>query len=155
MYVPAFPFELLNLFVNNKIKIMELQVASRRKAKIKMAVQGAAGSGKTKSSLLIAYGLTGSWSDIAVIDCENRSADLYSDLGAYNVLPLSPPFTTEKYIEALNVCIKANQRVIIMDGISPCWDYLLDYHSTLPGNSFSNWSKVTPLHDAFMNAILQ
>ena len=68
---------------------MELQKASKKKAKIKMALQGPSGSGKTMSSLLIAYGLCGSWSRVVVIDSEHHSSDLYADLGSYNVLPIT------------------------------------------------------------------
>ena len=53
---------------------------------MKLALQGASGSGKTYSSLLIAYGIVSDWSKIAVIDTENGSADLYAHLGEYNVL---------------------------------------------------------------------
>ena len=48
---------------------------------MRLALQGASGSGKTYSSLLIAYGMTGDWSKVAVIDSENGSADLYAHLG--------------------------------------------------------------------------
>lgn len=54
----------------------------RRAAKMRLALAGASGSGKTYSSLLIAYGMTGDWSKIAVIDSENCSAYLYAHLGA-------------------------------------------------------------------------
>ena len=50
---------------------MKVQLAKRRQAKIKMALQGSSGSGKTMGALLIAYGLCGDWSKIAVIDTEN------------------------------------------------------------------------------------
>ena len=72
---------------------MQLQKASRKKAKIKMGLQGPSGSGKTYSSLLIATGLCNDWSKIAVIDSENHSSELYSNLGAYNVLQITPPYT--------------------------------------------------------------
>ena len=137
---------------------MQLQTASRKKAKIKMALQGPSGSGKTKSALLIAYGLCGSWDKIGVIDTENRSADLYADLGDYQVLPLSPPFTPERYIEALQVCINANMQVIIIDSISHEWEGtggILENHSNMIGNSFTNWSKLTPRHNAFVQTMLQ
>ncbi len=137
---------------------MQLQTASRKKAKIKMALQGASGSGKTKSALLIAYGLCGSWSKIAVIDTENRSADLYADLGNYNVLPLAPPFTPERYIEAIEICIIAGMQVIIVDSISHEWEGIggiLDIHAGMIGNSFTNWSKLTPRHNAFIQTMLQ
>ena len=137
---------------------MQLQTASRKKAKIKMALQGPSGSGKTKSALLIAYGLCGSWEKIGVIDTENRSADLYADLGPYNVLPLIPPFTPERYIEAIGVCIAAGIQVIIVDSVSHEWEGtggILETHSGMLGNSFTNWSKLTPRHNAFVQTLLQ
>ncbi|OBX21548.1 MULTISPECIES: AAA family ATPase [Bizionia] len=135
---------------------MQLRQSERKQAKIKMALQGSSGCGKSLSSLLLAKGLSnGNLAKVAVIDTENGSADLYAHLGDYNVLQLQPPFTPEKYIEAIEVCEKAGMEVIILDSISQVWDELLDFHSKLPGNSFANWSKVTPRQKAFINKILQ
>ncbi|HSD08181.1 AAA family ATPase [Flavobacterium sp.] len=135
---------------------MQLRHSERKKAKIKLALQGSAGSGKTYSSLLLAQGLTnGDFSKVAIIDSENGSADLYSHLGQYNVLTLAPPFTPENYIKAIDVCVNAGMEVIILDSISHCWDYLLDYHSNLAGNSFTNWGKITPMHKAFTDKMMQ
>lgn len=135
---------------------MQLRQSERRQAKIKMALQGSAGSGKTYSSLLLAKGLTGgNLSKVAIIDTENGSADLYAHLGNYTVLTLPPPFTPENYIKAIDVCEKAGMEVIILDSISHCWDELLDFHSKLAGNSFTNWAKVTPRQKAFVDKILQ
>ena len=135
---------------------MQLRQSERKRAKIKMALQGSAGSGKTYSSLMLAQGLTNQdLTQVAIIDTENGSADLYAHLGQYNVLTLEPPFTPEKYIQAIDVCLRANMEVIILDSISQVWDELLDFHSKLPGNSFTNWNKVTPRQKAFVDKILQ
>lgn len=135
---------------------MQLRQSERKKANIKMALQGSAGSGKTYSSLLLAQGLTnGNLSQVAIIDSENGSADLYAHLGSYNVLSMTPPFTPEKYVEAIDVCEKAGMQVIIIDSISHSWDELLDFHSKLAGNSFTNWGKVTPRQKAFTDKLLQ
>ena len=135
---------------------MQLRQSERKRAKIKMALQGSAGAGKTFSALLLAQGLTnGDLSKVAIIDTENGSADLYAHLGNYNVLTLTPPFTPENYIKAIEVCEKAGMQVIIIDSMSHCWDELLDFHSKLAGNSFTNWAKVTPRQKAFVDKILQ
>ncbi len=135
---------------------MQLRKSERKQAKIKMALQGSSGSGKSLSSLLLAKGLTNSnLNKVAVIDTENGSADLYAHVGEYNVLTLQPPYTPEKFIEAIEVCESAEMEVIILDSISPVWDELIDFHSKLPGNSFANWNKVTPRQKAFINKILQ
>ncbi len=135
---------------------MQLRQSERRKAKIKIGLQGCAGSGKTYSALLLAKGLTnGDFSKVAIIDTENGSADLYAHLGNYNVLSLTPPFTPENYIKAIEICENAGMEVIIIDSISHEWDELLDFHSKLAGNSFTNWAKVTPRQKAFVDKILQ
>ena len=93
---------------------MQLRKSQRKQAKIKLAIQGSAGAGKTYSSLLLAKGLLGDLSKVAVIDTENGSADLYAHLGSYNVLNLKPPFSPERYIEAIDTCLKAGMEVIIL-----------------------------------------
>jgi len=136
--------------------IMNLRKSERKQVKIKLALQGSAGSGKTYSSLLLAKGLCdGDLSKVAIIDTENGSADLYAHLGNYNVLSLQPPFSPQKYAEAIQVCEDAGMEVIIIDSISHCWDFLLDYHSSLAGNSFTNWAKIKPLEKLFIEKILQ
>ncbi len=134
---------------------MQLQQASRKKAKIKLGIQSASGGGKTMSALLIAYGLCGNWNKIAVIDTENNSADLYAHLGTFKTLSLEPPYSPERYCEGINICLDAGMEVIIIDSTSHEWDFIIDYHSSLAGNSFTNWAKVLPRHDAFVNKILQ
>jgi hypothetical protein len=150
--VSTSPFLLFKLF---KCKLMQLQTAQRKRAKIKLGLQGPSGSGKTYSSLLIAYGLCNDWSKIAVIDTENHSADLYAHLGSYNTISLSAPFTPERYIQAIEVCEKAGMEVIIIDSITHEWENLLDHHASLQGNSFTNWGKITPRHNDFVQRILQ
>ena len=135
--------------------MLNLRVSSKKQAKIKLALQGCAGSGKTYSALLLAYGLCNDWTKIAIIDSEHGSADLYAHLGAYNVLSLSDNFTPETYMEAIGICEGAGMEVIIIDSISQCWDALLEYHAGLQGNSFTNWQKVTPRINAFMQKVLQ
>ena len=134
---------------------MQLRQSERKQAKIKLAIQGCAGSGKTYSSLLLAFGITNNWKKIAVIDSENGSADLYAHLGAYNVLNLNNNFSPENYIEALAICEKAGMDVIIIDSLSQSWDFLLQCHTEMTGNSFTNWGKITPRQNGFIQRILQ
>ncbi len=137
---------------------MKITTAQRKRAKIRLSIQGPSGSGKTFSSLLIAKGLVGDWSKICVIDTENHSADLYSHLGAYNVLTLGKPFNPEAYAQAIELCEQSGIKAIIIDSLSHEWEGeggILDIHSSMVGNSFTNWSKVTPRHNALVQRILQ
>ena len=136
----------------------QLRKATRKKAKIRLGLSAVSGGGKTMSALLIAYGLCGDWSKIALIDTENGSGDLYAHLGDYNILPLQAPFAPEKYIEAIQDCEGAGMEVIIIDSITHEWDSrggILDISNSMTGNSYTNWAKITPRHQAFLDSILQ
>jgi hypothetical protein len=135
---------------------MQLRKATRKKAKIRLGLSAVSGAGKTYSAILIAKGLSGDLSKVAIIDTENGSADLYAHLGDFNVLPLTAPFTPERYIEAIISCEKAGMEVVIIDSISHEWDGkggCLEIVENL-GGKYQDWAKVTPRHQAFIEAIL-
>ena len=138
-----------------------LRKAERKQAKIRMGIFGPSGSGKTYSALLVAKGIAGDWNKVAVIDTENGSADLYSHFGDYNVITLEAPFSPEKYVEAIQACEKAGVTVIIVDSVSHEWDGKggclesndLIAHTTFKGNTWAAWSKTTPRHQKFIEAL--
>jgi hypothetical protein len=135
----------------------QLRKATRKKSKIRLGLSAVSGGGKTLSALMIAKGLCGEWANIAIIDTENNSADLYSHLGDYNVFPLTAPYTPERYIEAIHECENAGMDVIIIDSITHEWDGkggCLAIQEQL-GGKYQDWAKVTPRHQAFIDAILQ
>jgi hypothetical protein len=137
---------------------MILQKATRKKVKLRLGLSAVSGGGKTYSALLLGKGLTDDWGKIAVIDTENNSASLYSHLGDFNTIELTSPYTPERYIEAIKVCEDAGMEVIIVDSITHEWDGkggLLEIHSSMTGNSFTNWSSLTPRHQKFIDKILQ
>lgn len=135
---------------------MLLQKATRKKVKLRMSIASPTGFGKTYSALLIAFGITNDWNKIAVIDTENESASLYSDLGDYNTLNIHPPFSADKYIEAIKICESAGIEVIILDSITHVWKGeggLLEYQNSL-GGRYQDWAKTTPIYQRWLNAIL-
>ena len=137
---------------------MQLLKATRKQVKLKLGLSAVAGGGKTKGALLLAKGLCGDWNKIAVIDTENNSASLYSDMGPFNTLELNADYTPEKYIQAIKTCEDAGMEVIIIDSITHEWDGkggIIDISNSMTGNSFTNWAKITPRHQAFIDAILQ
>lgn len=137
---------------------MELKKAQRKQVKLRLGISAVSGGGKTYSALLLAYGLVNNWEKIAVIDTENGSASLYSHLGDFNTIELQAPYTPERYIEAIKTCENAGMECIIIDSITHEWDGkggLLEVHSQMAGNSFTNWSTLTPRHQKFIDSILQ
>ena len=139
--------------------MLQLKKATRKQVKLRLNISAPSGAGKTYSALRMAKGLVGDWEKIAVIDTENGSASLYSNLGEFSVVDLSPPFTPEKYTEALNLCVEAGIECIIIDSSSHEWTTLLEQnevlaHASFRGNTWSAWSKTTPRHDKFVNSVL-
>ena len=132
------------------------QKAERKRVKLRLAVEGPSGAGKTYTALLIAQGLVPG-GRYAVIDTENDSASLYANLCDFDSASLEPPYTPERYIKLIEQA-QTQYDVIIIDSASHEWSGkggCLDIHGAMPGNSFANWAKVTPRHDAFIQAILQ
>jgi hypothetical protein len=140
-----------------------IRKAERKKIKLKMKLAAPSGGGKTTGALKLAKGLVGAWSKIVLIDSENGSGELYSHLGDYSVLPITPPFTPEKYIQAIDVCEKAGFECVIIDSASHEWDGLggcLEINEKTAqtkyrGNTWSAWSETTPRHQKFLEKILQ
>jgi hypothetical protein len=136
---------------------MQLQKATRKKVKIKMGISSPTGFGKTYSALLLAYGITGDWTKIAVIDSENDSAQLYSDLGEYFTIPMQPPYTVDKFVQAVKTCIDGGIELVIVDSTYHYWHGkggLLEYNNSL-GGRYQDWAKTNPLYAKWLDTILQ
>lgn len=136
------------------------QKATKKQAKLRLAISGPSGSGKTMGALSLAQGLGGR---IALLDTEHGSASLYSDKFDFDVLELAPPFAPERFIEAINGAAAAGYGVLVIDSITHEWDGaggILDIHDKVTcaaksGNSYTAWAEVTPRHNALLNAILR
>lgn len=137
--------------------------AERKQAKLRLALTGPSGAGKTYSALLIAGGIGGK---IAVIDTERGSASLYADLDGlpeFDTLELNAPFSPEAYIEAIQDAERAGYDILIIDSLTHEWNGkggVLEIHDLVTrtktkGNSYTAWGEVTPRHNAFIDAILQ
>ncbi|UPK82802.1 ATP-binding protein [Proteus vulgaris] len=139
---------------------MKFVKAMRKKAKLRLALTGPSGSGKTYGALEIAKGLGGK---TALIDTEKGSASLYSDRFNFDVLELDPPFTPERFIEAIGAAQEAGYDNLIIDSLTHEWSgtggclEMLDSlaKAKFGGNTWSAWSVITPRHNKFLDAILR
>ena len=133
--------------------------AERRKAKLRLAITGPAGSGKTYGALLIAQGLGGK---IAMIDTENGSGDMYACMCDYDIETLNAPYDPRRYIQAIHEAEQAGYSVIIVDSLSHAWNGsggLLDLQSRIAdsmktSNGYVAWGKVTPLQNALVETMI-
>lgn len=127
--------------------------ATKKEAKLRLALFGVSGSGKTYSALRIAKGLGGS---IAVIDTENHTACKYSDRFDFDVCECEK--ATINNIQMLLEDAK-DYDVLIIDSLTHAWDELLDEvniiaKSKFGGNSWSAWSEGTPKQRQFIKSLL-
>jgi hypothetical protein len=135
---------------------MGFQQAKREKIWLKLLMAGSSGSGKTYSALRVGIGIAQkAGGKLAAIDTENGRIRYYADEFNFDDQQLEAPYTPEKYIDAIDDAIDGGYKALIIDSISHEWFYCLDVHSKMPGNSYTNWAKVTPRHDKFMEKILQ
>lgn len=134
--------------------------AERKQSYLKIALTGPSGSGKTYSALLMASGMG---KKIAMLDTENGSGELYSDICNYDIETITPPFTHTKYIEVIKEAQNAGYDVLIIDSLTHVWSGsggLLEQQEQIArtkykGNTWAAWKDITPMHDALVQAILQ
>lgn len=150
---------------------MKFEKAVRRKAKLRLALTGPSGSGKTLGGLMIAKGLGGK---LAVLDTEHGSASLYSepvklrdgslfDPPPFDVLELAPPYSPERYIQAIQAAQAAGYSTLLIDSTTHEWSGsggCLEINDEVAkakyrGNTWSAWNETTPRHRAFIDAMLQ
>ena len=141
----------------------KFQKAQRRKAYIKLAITGTAGSGKTYSALLLARGLVGKKGRIAVIDTENNSSTLYDTLTDFDQCELKPraggSFHHQDFSDAIKEAEAAGYDCVIIDSASHLWQAILDLKQTMddskPSQSFGNWAKAGKDFNAVLQKMLQ
>ncbi|MBO5831575.1 MAG: AAA family ATPase [Alistipes sp.] len=147
---------------------MAFEKVERRKAKLRMALTGVSGAGKTLGALYIAYGITGDWSKVAVIDTEHERARFYadrSDLGTGEFLycPFAPPYSPMRYKQLVAEGAKAvgPDGVVIVDSFSHAWNNeggVLDIKDKIAAragqNSYTAWGEAGREQNSLVNTIL-
>lgn len=96
--------------------------ATRDKIGLLFGIAGASGSGKTFSALRLAKGIANGSGKIAVIDTEAGRAKHYADKFDFLHGDFEPPFTPERYIEAIKAAEAAGATVIVIDSMSHEWN---------------------------------
>ena len=146
---------------------MSFNKATKFDSKLRMALIGPAGSGKTFTALSVATGLimntTGVQGDhnrIAVLDSEHGSASKYADIFEFDVME-PETFSPQVYIDAIQDAERAGYGVIILDSLSHAWAgkggalEMVDAAARrAKGNKYMAWGEVTPLQQNMVDTIL-
>jgi hypothetical protein len=134
---------------------MAFKKAVKSQAKLRAALFGPSGAGKTYSALAIASGMG---SKIALIDSERGSASKYADRFNFDADDLVNK-TIEEYVQKIHDAGAAGYDVLIIDSLSHAWQELLEEIDKLAnakykGNTWSAWSEGTPKQHHLVDAIL-
>lgn len=147
---------------------MSFQKVTREKSKLRLALAGPSGAGKTLSALLLAYGITDDWSKIALIDTEHGRAKFYasrSDFGTGEFLyqEMTAPYSPDKYIDMVKEGAETvgENGVVIVDSFSHAWNNsggVLEIKEKIEGGnskkSFSAWAEAGKIQNNLVNSIL-
>jgi|694.fasta_scaffold50124_3 hypothetical protein len=134
--------------------------ATKFASKLRLALIGPAGTGKTFSALAIAKHLVPG-GRVAVIDTERGSASKYADLFDFDVLNLDRHSPTD-YVAAIRDAEQAGYDVVVIDSLSHAWSgkggalEMVDQAAkrARTPNSFAAWREVTPLHNEMVDSMV-
>lgn len=139
------------------------QPATRKKSRLRMTLDGPAGSGKTYTALRFAHTLANG-GKIAYIDTERGSASKYAGEcpdgipWTFDVVELAT-FSPEKYTELIQFAGKAGYTVLVIDSLSHAWEGVggaLEIKDRVSDkNQYTAWRTVTPIHNRMVDTILQ
>lgn len=135
--------------------------ATKAQAKLRMAIAGPSGGGKTYTALAIAQSLANG-KNIAVVDTEHGSASKYADIFSFDVAEMRAPFHPQKFIDAIGAAAAAGYGVLILDSLSHAWNGpggLLEIVDEIAKrmkttNTFAAWKGATPIQNALIEALL-
>ena len=135
--------------------------AVRDRTSLLIGVMGPSGSGKTYTALSLATGLAGDGGKIAVIDTEAGRAKHYADQFRFDHGDMTPPFSPQRYMEAIKAADEAGYDVIVIDsfsheyegegGIIEWADRLAEEGVKSPGN----WKDPKTAHKRMVGKLLQ
>jgi len=140
-------------------RIGRFLMGTRERIKLRMAIDGPSGSGKSFTALRLAFALG---LRVLVIDSEAGSASKY-----WGFCPDGTPwyfysapikdYSPSEYATLIEDGGRAGFDVIIVDSLSHAWegkDGALDLVDRAGGNRFAAWKNVTPMHRRMVEAIL-
>ncbi|MCR5421992.1 MAG: ATP-binding protein, partial [Lachnospiraceae bacterium] len=140
----------------------EVKKAVREKIYVKVALMAPSGGGKTYGALRLSKGMaeeiqkeTGKAPKILMANTEAKRGYYYANEFNYDIVDITPPHEPEKYVELIDFAVKSGYDILIIDSSSHEWEGkggCLELHQRA-GGQYQHWSKITPRHNKFINAI--
>lgn len=140
----------------------QVKKAVREKIFTKIALMAPSGGGKTYGSLRLATGMaeeiekeTGKKAKILLANTEQKRGYYYANEFDYDIVDIDAPHNPEKYVELIDFAVSEGYSILIIDSTSHEWEGkggCLELQQQA-GGTYQAWSKVTPRHQKFINAI--
>jgi len=136
------------------------QKAVKTRARLRLALIGPSGAGKTYTALKVGAELV-TPGKLAVIDSERGSAAKYADLFTFDAIDLEN-HSPQAYIELIRAAEDEGYEALVIDSLSHAWmgkDGALEQvdkfaKRSQAGNNFAAWREVTPLHNKLVDTII-
>lgn len=149
--------------------VINIRKAKRKAARLVIGLAGLSGGGKTRTALEFAYGLAGyDLNKVALLDAENKRGSLYADIFTdhpthptseeFWVGDLEPPFSPQRYVDAIKEFQAAGVEVLVIDSASHEWEGTGGCEQLADDNKIKgqpNWGLAKKEHKRFINACLQ
>ena len=140
----------------------QVKKAKREKIYVKVALMAPSGGGKTYGGLRLATGmaeeikkLNGKDARILFANTEQKRGYYYANEFDYDIVDVDAPHNPEKYVELIEFAVAEGYDILIIDSSSHEWEGkggCLELQQ-LAGGTYQAWSKITPRHNKFINAI--
>ena len=141
------------------MSIIQIQDVQREGAKLLIMLAGVSGGGKTYTAIQLGYGLAnGDASKVGFLDTENGRGKLYANIlpkpFKYGLLP--PPFSPDRYIEAIEQFSRAGVEVLVVDSGSHEYEGIGGIQEIAEAGNprLPNWNKAKAAHKRFMSYLL-
>jgi len=142
--------------------VVDIRPVESGQSNIVLGFAGKSGDGKTLTSLYVARGMVDKASEIGFLDTENKRGSLYANAldGKFLIGDLYPPFTPERYAEAIKQFQDIGVKVLIIDSVTHEWEGEggCDDIANLAleqGKKTANWIGAKKRHKKFTNVLLQ
>lgn len=145
--------------------------ARRANVPLVIGLPGPSGGGKTYTALLLARGMAGPDGKVVTIDTENGRSQMYADVGApWEWIDFQPPFSPERYVEAIKAGEAQKPAVIVLDSMSHeyeseggLFDIVEEFLQRKAGDdsrkrsalSFQSWNEAKQRHKKMLLHILR
>lgn len=146
--------------------VINIREAQRSGARVVIGLAGQSGSGKTLTALYLAWGMAGYDSKkVGFLDTENKRGSLYADalkdakgnIHRFLIGDLYPPFSPQRYIDAIREFEKAGVEVLVIDSATHEWEGEGGCEDIANAGDprMPKWNKAKAEHKRFVNAALQ